>query len=219
MKNAENLNASESEAILKTQGRVKQNKVISILLKRFSDKNFFWSFIWGVSIAILIIYVGNLIISASGIIPFESSTELNIVILFFSVTTGLYFAGFWSEKDNSEAILLGFSTVIFLSVLFIFHTIKNTDALIVIGFLFGFAFVRSGAINKSLDVISYLKKFFRKFTWYILGIQVTASYEIPLFNKILSTKNYLSLNFLVGLVIAFVFIVFVVAINRFIKVE
>lgn len=219
MRDSDNSDANDSKNINKKQNIVKQNKAVSVLLTRFSDKKFFWSFIWGVSIAILIIFLGNFILSMSGIVPIDYSLEINMVILFFSITTGLYFASFWSGEDNSQAILLGFSTVIFLSVLVIFYTIKITDILIAIGFIFGFSFVRSGAIEKSFDVIIYLKKFFKKITWYIMGLQVTVSYEVPLFNKILNTKNYLSINFLVGIIIAVLFIAFVVAINKYIKVE
>jgi hypothetical protein len=219
MKNVENLNSSESKTMTKNHGTVKQSKILSVLLKKFSDKQFFWAFIWGIMIALIIIVFGGYILSSFGFEPFANSLELDIVILILSITTGLYFASFWSEEDNSQAILLGFSAVIFLSMLVIFYRIRISDVLIALGFLFGFSFVRSGAIDKSINVISYLKKFFKKFTWYVLGLQVTASYEIPMFNKILITKNYLSLNFIVGIVIAVLFIAFVVLINRYIKIE
>ena len=193
--------------------------MIDLILKRFSDKRFFWSFIWGIAIALTIIVSGSIILGGLGVKPLANSLELDIVILFLSITAGLYLSSFWSEEDNSQAILLGFSTVIFLSILKIFYQIEITDIVIAVGFLFGFSFGRSGAIDKSINVISYLKVFFKKVTWYILGLQVTGSYEYPLFKKIMNTKNYLSLNFWVGLVIGILFIIFVISINKYIKIE
>lgn len=219
MNEVEDSNMNEAHSMPKKNYRAKRYKIIDLVVKRFSDKAFFWSFIWGIMIASIIIVFGSYILGSFGVEPFAYSLELDLVILFLSITTGLYFASFWSEEDNSQAILLGFSAVIFLSILVIFYQIKITDILIALGFLFGFSFVRSGAIEKSINVISYLKRFFKKFTWYILGLQVTASYEVPLFNKILSTKNYLSLNFIVGVVIAVLFITFVILINKYIKIE
>lgn len=219
MNKVEDSNINEDQSMPKRKYREKLYKIVNLVVKRFSDKAFFWSFIWGIMIASITIVFGSYILVSFGVEPFAYLLELDIVILFLSITSGLYFASFWSEEDNSQAILLGFSAVIFLSILVIFYQIKVTDILIALGFVFGFSFVRSGAIDKSINVISYLKKFFKKFTWYILGLQVTASYEVPLFNKILSTKNYLSLNFIVGFVMAVLFIAFVILINKYIKIE
>jgi len=219
MKNVEDSNRNETQNIQEKNFRTKRYKMIDLILKKFSDKRFFWSFIWGIAIALTIIVSGSIILGGLGVEPFAYSLELDIVILFLSITTGLYFSSFWSEEDNSQAILLGFSAVIFLSILKIFYQIEITDIFIAVGFLFGFSFGRSGAIDKSINVIRDLKLFFKKVTWYILGLQVTGSYEYPLFNKIMNTKNYLSLNFWVGLVIGILFIIFVISINKYIKIE
>lgn len=195
---------------------VNKGKLLSKVVERFKNKEFFWSLIFGIIIALVLVIFGNIVLSSAGLFPYTSPLELYFVIFILSATTGLYFANFWIENDNSIAILLGFLMVMFISIITIFYKITTFDFLLLFGFLLGFTFVRSGAINKSIIVTTFLKKFLRKFSWYLFGLQVTASYEIPVFNKILDTKNYLSENFILGVIIAVLFILFVIFVYKYI---
>jgi hypothetical protein len=194
-----------------------KGKLRSKVAERFKNKEFFWSFILGIIIALVLVIFGNIVLSSAGLFPYTDPLELYFVIFILSATTGLYFANFWTENDNSVAILLGFLAVMFLSLITIFYKITTFDILLILGFWLGFAFVKSGATNKnSIKVTIYLNKFLRKFSWYLFGLQVTASYEIPVFNKILDTKNYLSENFILGVIIAVLFILFVIFVYKYI---
>lgn len=86
------------------------------------------------------------------------------------------------------------------------------------GALAGISSVQSGLLDGSKQVQKGARIFLRKVGWYLFGLQVTASYEIPLFQVVLSKTNSND----IGTTLALVFlsgglILYFVLIHRYIE--
>lgn len=175
-----------------------------------------WSFIWGVVASAILVIFGYFFTKYYGITPFTYPLELYIVVTIFSATVGLYFAGFWMTNSGSTSVLFGFLLVLFVASVFLLHNDALTNYLFVLGFLFGFSFVLSGAIDKQAYVAIFLKRLLRKFSWYIFGLQLTSSFEIPLFQKLLVSNVVDIANAALIIMFGCLFIIFVVLVHKYI---
>ncbi|MCL5888649.1 MAG: hypothetical protein M1597_01650 [Candidatus Thermoplasmatota archaeon] len=185
----------------------KINELIKETKSKYHPEKYF-SFFWGFISALILIVLGNYLSSRYFPTPYVNPVILPIVLLIFSGTVGLYFAEFWKGTEDSIAMSFGFLIVLFVAMVFLFYTNSITTYMLLLGFLFGLTFVLSGHVNDTEKIISLFHKLLKKFSWYIFGFDLTASYEIPLFQKVLNIRNFALMVFVGILYIVFVIIVF-----------
>jgi uncharacterized membrane protein YeaQ/YmgE (transglycosylase-associated protein family) len=185
----------------------KWNKLTDKFAPKFTIQKFM-SFFWGFISALILIVLGGFIASSYFPTPYVNPVILAIVLLIFSGTVGLYFAEFWKETGDSIAMSFGFLVVLFGAMIFLFHTNTTTTYMLPLGFFFGLTFVLSGHVNDSKKIINLFRQLLRKVSWYIFGLELTASYEIPLFQKVLDIRNIVLMLTVGILYIVFVIVVF-----------
>jgi len=168
----------------------------------------FWALIWGFVSALILIILGSYVSSNYFPAPYVNPVILAVVMVIFSGTVGLYFAEFWKESEDSIAVSFGFLIVLFGSMVILLHSDNLISLMLALGFFFGLAFVLSGHVNDTDRVITFFRKLLKKFSWYIFGLELTASYEIPLFQKVLNVQNVLLMLSLAVPYIIFVLIVY-----------
>lgn len=170
-----------------------------------------YSFFWGFVSALILIILGYYISSKYYPTPFINPVILAIVMVIFSGTVGLYFAEFLVASENDTAVSFGFLIVLFGSMAILLYSNELIALMLALGFFFGLTFVLSGHVNDSKKVIFIFRKLLKKFSWYIFGLELTASYEIPLFQKVLTVKNIVLM-----LSLAIPYIIFVIIIYAYI---
>lgn len=171
----------------------------------------FWSFIWGFVSALILVILGSYVSSNYFPTPYINPVILAVVMVIFSGSVGLYFAEFWKDSDDSIAVSFGFLIVLFGAIAILLYTNKLISLMLAFGFFFGLAFVLSGHVNDTTQVIAFFRKLLKKFSWYIFGLELTASYEIPLFQKVLNIHNAI-----IMLAIAIPYVLFVIIVYYYI---
>lgn len=142
---------------------------------------------------------------------------LYIVLTIFAGSVGLYFADFWKNNENSIALSFGFLLVLLISTIALFWNKALVDILLLLGFFFGFAFVMSGAVDNSQLIQVFFRKLLKKFSWYLFGLELTSSFEIPLFQKIINSKGLNAPNIILITIVGMAYIVFVVVVYKYIN--
>ena len=183
-------------------------KYIDKITANFTKEKIY-SFFWGFVSALILIILGYYISSNYYPAPFINPVILAIVMVIFSGTVGLYFAEFLVASENNTAVSFGFLIVLFGSMAILLYSNELIALMLALGFFFGLTFVLSGHVNDSKKVISIFRKLLKKFSWYIFGLELTASYEIPLFQKVLNIKNIVLMLSLAIPYIIFVIIIYV----------
>lgn len=197
----------------KNEGKTLRHLISSL----FKKDNKIWSFIWGVVSASIFVVLGYYFSTTYKLDPYTYPIVLYVVLIIFSGTVGLYFADFWKNNEDSIALSFGFLLVLLISTIFLLWDKVIVDILLLLGFLFGFAFVMSGAVVKQEQILKFLKKLLKKFSWYIFGLELTTSFEIPLFQKVINLNEVNIENTVLITVIGVAYIAFVVVVNKYIR--
>ncbi len=200
----------------KTQNK-DQNYVYSHLKAFIQDDKRIWSFIWGIVSASILVVIGFYVSTAYILKPYTYPVVLYIVLTIFAGSVGLYFADFWKNNENSIALSFGFLLVLLISTIALFWNKALVDILLLLGFFFGFAFVMSGAVDNSQLIQVFFRKLLKKFSWYLFGLELTSSFEIPLFQKIINSKGLNAPNIILITIVGMAYIVFVVVVYKYIN--
>lgn len=176
-----------------------------------------WSFIWGVVSAAILVVLGYYFSNTYILEPYTYPAVLYVVLTIFSGSVGLYFADFWRNNQGGIALSFGFLLVLLISTIFLLWDKAIVDILLLLGFFFGFAFVMSGAVDKPKQIQKFLKKLLKKFSWYIFSLELTTSFEIPLFQKVINLNEVNIENTVLITVIGVAFIAFVVVVHNYIS--
>jgi|ACXJ01.1.fsa_nt_gi hypothetical protein len=172
----------------------------------------FFSFVLGASIGSALIFVVYLYITYTQVSIFEEWYFIYPSGFVFSGTLGFYLASVWGEQDDAMLFLFGLLSIPMLFLITVAYKDLYQDVTIFIGFLVGFSLVMSGVIKKQLDIWKFAEKFYKKLSWYFFGTGLTASFELPIVQKIISFKatNIISLSLLVLIAVAFSFYLFLI---------
>lgn len=188
-----------------------------ILSKAMVHSKEVWAFVVGAAIPVLIAIIGYIITVNSGIKLYTESYLLYPVSVLFSGTLGFYLGTLWSDRNVSTFFLTGFLVVSAICLILYNRKELITDLLFTVGFIIGLGLVFSGALDYKLDITKFMERILKRINWYIFGTGITAMFEIPLAQKIdtFQAKNITDLAYLI--IIAVVFVTYLVLIHRYIE--
>ncbi|MCL5989669.1 MAG: hypothetical protein M1166_04995 [Candidatus Thermoplasmatota archaeon] len=192
---------------------MKFKDVLNGLLK---NKARFHSFVWGFAAALLLVLPGSFIISYYRLAYFSVPIAEYVGVIIFIGSVGVYFGQFWKNDDESVASVFGFLLVLMITFIIFSYQQALVDGILVVSFLFGFEFVVSGRYDKTDKMNMSLRKFLSKTSWYLFSLELMVSFELPLFDKIISYKivSPTELGFVLGL--AVLYILFVLYVHYYI---